>query len=153
FDSIIFPALKTEEGPKDEEAAKAEKEREKPRPEEVAVVVERPRYRPRGTIVLRGAKIVTMRGDEVIDGGDIVVTDDRIAAVGPKGSVKAPEGAKVVDVAGTTIVPGFIDTHAHWLEIRRGVLDLGNWSFFANLAYGVTTGRDPQTMTNDMFAY
>jgi hypothetical protein len=33
------------------------------------------------------------------------------------------------------------------------VLDLRNWSFFANLAYGVTTGRDPQTATNDMFAY
>ncbi len=52
-----------------------------------------------------------------------------------------------------TIVPGFVDTHAHWIEIRRGVLDLQNWSFFANLAYGVTTGRDPQTGTNDMFAY
>ena len=103
--------------------------------------------------MLRGAKIVTMRGDEVIDGGDVVVTDHRIAAVGPKGTVKVPEGAKVIDVAGTTIVPGFIDTHAHWTEIRRGVLDLGNWSFFANLAYGVTTGHDPQTMTNDMFAY
>jgi hypothetical protein len=50
-------------------------------------------------------------------------------------------------------VPGFVDTHAHWTEIRRGVLDMGNWSFFANLAYGVTTGRDPQTGTNDMFAY
>ena len=33
------------------------------------------------------------------------------------------------------------------------MLDLQNWSFFANLAYGVTTGRDPQTGTNDMFAY
>ena len=50
-------------------------------------------------------------------------------------------------------MPGFVDTHAHWTEIRRGVLDLQNWSFFANLAYGVTTGRDPQTGTNDMFAY
>ena len=51
------------------------------------------------------------------------------------------------------MIPGFVDTHAHWTEIRRGVLDLQNWSFFANLAYGVTTGRDPQTGTNDMFAY
>ena len=33
------------------------------------------------------------------------------------------------------------------------MLDMQNWSFFANLAYGVTTGRDPQTGTNDMFAY
>jgi len=50
-------------------------------------------------------------------------------------------------------VPGFVDTHPHWMQVRRGVLDLQNWSFFANLAYGVTTGRDPQTGTNDMFAY
>jgi Tol biopolymer transport system component len=153
FDSIVFPPLKTEEGEKDEAAAKAEKERDKPKPEEIAVAVERPRHRPRGSIVLRGAKVITMRGDEVIDGGDVVVTDHRIAAVGPKGTVKVPDGARVLDVAGTTIVPGFVDTHAHWFEIRRGVLDLGNWSFFANLAFGVTTGRDPQTSTNDMFAY
>ena len=33
------------------------------------------------------------------------------------------------------------------------MLDMQTWSFFANLAYGVTTGRDPQTGTNDMFAY
>ncbi len=50
-------------------------------------------------------------------------------------------------------MPGFIDTHPHWVEIRRGVLDMQNWSFLANLAYGVTAGRDPQTGTNDMFAY
>jgi hypothetical protein len=103
--------------------------------------------------VLRGAKIVTMRGDEIIADGEVVVTDHRIAAVGTRGSASVPEGAKVIDVSGTTIIPGFVDTHAHWTEIRRGVLDLGNWSFFANLAYGVTTGRDPQTGTNDMFAY
>jgi imidazolonepropionase-like amidohydrolase len=94
-----------------------------------------------------------MRGDEVIPEGDIVVTDHRIRAVGPTGKVDVPAGAKIVDVKGTTVVPGFVDTHAHWTEIRRGVLDLQNWPFFANLAYGVTTGRDPQTGTNDTFAY
>ncbi len=155
FDSVVFPPLKTEEDGKDEdkEKAEAEKKAQKPKPEEIAVVVERPRHRPRGTVVLSGAQVITMRGDEVIAKGDIVVTDHRIVAVGPKGSVKAPEGAKVIDVTGKTIVPGFVDTHAHWSEIRRGVLDMQNWSFFANLAYGVTTGRDPQTGTNDMFAY
>jgi Tol biopolymer transport system component len=155
FDSVVFPPLKTDEEGKDEDKEKAEAEEKarKPKPEEVAVVVERPRHRPHGTIVLRGARIITMRGDEVIAKGDVVVTDHRIAAVGPEGAAKAPEGAKVLDVSGTTIVPGFVDTHAHWTEIRRGVLDMQNWSFFANLAYGVTTGRDPQTSTNDMFAY
>jgi hypothetical protein len=155
FDSVIFPPLKSEEDEKgdDKEKAEAEKKAQKPKPEEVAIVIERPRYRPRGSVVLKGAKVITMRGDEIIAEGDIVATDHRIVAVGATGSVKAPADAKVIDVAGTTIVPGFIDTHAHWTEIRRGVLDMQNWAFFANLAYGVTSGRDPQTGTNDMFAY
>ena len=155
FESVIFPPLKSDDEAKgeDKEKAEAEKKEHKPRPEEVAVVIEQPRHRPRGTVVLSGAKLVTMRGDEIIPEGDIVVTDHRIVAVGPKGSVKVPEEAKLIDVTGNTIVPGFVDTHAHWTEVRRGVLDMQNWSFFANLAYGVTTGRDPQTGTNDMFAY
>jgi hypothetical protein len=94
-----------------------------------------------------------MRGDEVIPDADIVVTGNRIAAVGRRDSLTVPAGAKVFDLSGATLVPGFIDIHPHWLEIRRGVLDMQNWSFLANFAYGVTAGRDPQTMTNDMFAY
>jgi len=88
-----------------------------------------------------------MRGDEVIPAADIVVQDNRVAAVGAKGSLDIPQGAKVIDLAGATVVPGFVDLHPHWLEIRRGVLDMQNWNFLANLAYGVTTGRDPQTDT------
>ena len=115
-------------------------------------MVERPRSRPRGTIVLKGAKIITMRADEIIPEGEIVVTDNRIVSVGPSGSAKAPESAHVIDASKMTIMPGFVDTHAHW-NVLHSVLDLQTWSFFANLAYGVTTGRDPQTGTNDMFAY
>jgi Tol biopolymer transport system component len=150
FDSVSFEPPK-----EDEDGAKKDGEppkESKPKPEEVALVIERPRARPKGAILLRGAKIVSMRGDEIIPEGDLVVTDNRITSIGKKSSAEVTE-AKVIDVAGKTIVPGFIDTHAHWFEIRRGVLDLQAWSFFANLAYGVTTGRDPQTATNDMFAY
>ena len=50
-------------------------------------------------------------------------------------------------------MPGIVDVHAHWTEIKSGVLDLQSWPFLANLAYGVTTGRDPQTDSNDTFAY
>src|SRR5262249_47574826 len=110
---------------------------------EIAVDLEVPRKTPKGTVVLRGATVVTMNGDEVLKNADIVVEDNRIKRVGAKGSV--PSGAKVIDVAGKTIVPGFIDTHAHWSEIRRGILDTQNWAFLANLAYGVTAGLDVQT--------
>lgn len=143
------------------DAKKDEKKEEKKEPkklkeqeknvEEIAVTLEVPRKTPKGTVVLRGATVVTMKGDEVLKDADIVIEDNRIKSVGAKGSV--PAGAKVFDVKGKTIVPGFIDTHAHWTEIRRGILDTQNWAFLANLAYGVTSGLDVQTGTNDMFAY
>ncbi len=118
---------------------------------EIAVNLEVPRKTPKGTIVLRGATVVTMKGDEVLKNADILIEDNRIKSVGARGTV--PAGAKVFDVSGKTITPGFIDTHAHWTEIRRGILDTQNWAFLSNLAYGVTAGLDVQTGTNDMFAY
>ncbi len=132
---------------------KKESEPKKSPAEEIKVAVERPRHRPQGTVVLRGGRVITMRGDEVISGADIVVKDNRIAGVGRRGTVAIPPGATILDISGTTVVPGFVDVHPHWFEVRRGVLAMQNWSFLANLAYGVTAGRDPQTATNDMFAY
>jgi Tol biopolymer transport system component len=117
------------------------------------IVLEFPRAAPTGSIVLRNARIITMRGDEVIERGDIVVVDDRITAVGPAGSVALPAGAREFDVGGRTIVPGFIDTHAHWEFRTHDVLEPHNWSLLANLSYGVTSGLDVQTSTNDYFAY
>ena len=121
--------------------------------EEIVAVIERPRHSPRGVIALRGARVITMRGEEVIPDAEIVITDNRITAVGRRGSVTVPEGARLFDVEGMTIMPGIVDAHAHWFEIRHGVLDIEqNWYFLANLAYGVTTGRDPSN-TTDVFAY
>jgi hypothetical protein len=162
--TVTFEEKKPEEDGKDKAgaksdakaSAKAKASREpdkKPLYQEIPVAVEQPRHHPSGTVVLRGAQVVTMRGDEVIQDADVVVTDNRVAGVGRRGSLTVPGDAKVLDVSGATIVPGFVDTHPHWFEIRRGVLDMQNWSFLANLAYGVTAGRDPQTATNDMFAY
>jgi Tol biopolymer transport system component/imidazolonepropionase-like amidohydrolase len=121
-------------------------------PEEFHPVVEAPRARPHGTVVLAGARIVTMKGDEVIAKGDIVVTDNRIAEVGPSGRVRRPAGAKIFDVSGRTIIPGFVDVHSHMWP-PRGVHQTQVWQYLANLAYGVTTTRDPQTSTDDVFAY
>ena len=141
---------KKDEKKEEKKEEKKLKEQEKD-VQEIAVNLEVPRKTPKGTIVLRGATVVTMKGDEVLKNADVVIENNRIKSVGAKGSV--PAGAKVFEVGGKTIVPGFVDTHAHWTEIRRGILDTQNWSFLANLAYGVTAGLDVQTGTNDMFAY
>ena len=111
-----------------------------------------PKDKPRGTVVLSGARLITMRGDEVIPRGDIVVRDNRIAAVGPSGSVDIPEGAEVRDMSGRTILPGLVDIHAHaWVAwgVHRGQVS----QFLAQLAYGVTTQRDPQTSSEDVVTY
>ena len=108
--------------------------------------------RPRGTVVLRGARIITMRGDEVIAQGDIVVTDNRISAVGATGTVSWPDDAEVIDVEGKTILPGLVDIHAHaWVAwgVHRDQVS----QFMAQLAYGVTTQRDPQTSSSDIVTY
>lgn len=116
-------------------------------------VVERPRDQPRGSIVLRGARAITMAGDQVIDDADIVIVDDKIAAVGARGSVPIPREAKIIDEQGHTIVPGFIDNHDHVADIRRDVLDMESWGFRARLADGITTAFDPSTLSIDMLAY
>lgn len=120
-------------------------------PTESKITIRARRDLPQGTAVFRGARIVTMKGDEVIARGDIVVRNHRIVAVGPSGSVQVPAGARSFDVSGKTIVPGFVDTHAH-LGLRGGIHQQP-WSYLANLAYGVTTTRDPQTGTTDVLSY
>src|SRR5690606_2534208 len=92
-------------------AAAPEEERYVPAEHRILVQVERDI--PQGVVVLRGARIITMRGYEIIEDGDLVVRDNRIVAVGRRGEVPVPEEARIIDVAGKTIVPGYVDTHAH----------------------------------------
>lgn len=116
------------------------------------VLVRVPRDVPKGSIVLRGARAITMRGDEIIERADIVVTDDRIVAVGAQGAVKIPKGARIQDLSGKTVMPGYVDVHWHgaapWGVHRKQV-----WEFQANLAYGVTSIRDPQPASMDALTY
>ncbi|HZI40150.1 MAG TPA: amidohydrolase family protein, partial [Gemmatimonadaceae bacterium] len=120
-------------------------------PVETQILLKGKRDIPQGTAMLTGARIVTMKGDEVIERGDILVRNNRIVAVGPSGSVQAPAGTQTIDVAGKTIVPGFVDTHAH-PDVERGEHQQP-WSYLVNLVYGVTTMRDPQTGTTDVLTY
>lgn len=123
------------------------------KPTEVRVKVEVPRDIPRGTVVLRGGRAVTMKGREIIEDADIVVTDNKITAIGRRGQVTVPAGATVVDVTGKTITPGFIDTHYHSMWLIPEIHVTQPWQYLATLAYGVTTTRDPQTMQSDVVSY
>ncbi len=133
------------------EAATGDEQPDPYRPLERRIEITATRDLPRGALLLRGARLITMKGDEIVERGDLLVRDNRIAALGPAGSLEAGD-ARVLDVEGHTIVPGFVDVHAH-MRPARGIHKSQVWSYLANLAYGVTTTRDPQTGTTDVLSY
>jgi imidazolonepropionase-like amidohydrolase/Tol biopolymer transport system component len=101
---------------------------------------------------LVGARVITMRGDEVLEDATIVIDGDRITAIGPTGQVQVPAGATVTQVAGKTIIPGLVDVHAHGSHGEDGIVPEQNWLHLAELAYGVTTLHDPSNDTATIFA-
>lgn len=144
----------SEGGESGEADAKEEAEKEEDegyKPSEIRIKVEVEKDVPEGTVLLKGARIITMNGDEVIENGDILIENARIKAVGASGSIDAGR-AKVMDMSGKTITPGFVDTHAHMWP-NWGLHKNQVWVYSANLAYGVTTTRDPQTATTDVLTY
>lgn len=128
----------------------AKKEDPKYVPEETWVSVYYKKDIPQSAILLKGARIITMKGDEVLSKGDVLVVNNRIKSVAK--NIAAPTGAKVMDVTGKTIIPGFVDVHSHMWP-SWGIHKNQVWIYAANLVYGVTTTRDPQTATTDVLTY
>ncbi len=106
----------------------------------------------KGELALTGARVITMKGDEVIEDGTVLVRDGRIVAVGARAAVAVPKGAKTFDVTGKTIIPGLIDVHWHGRVAEAGFVPQQNFSLLASLAFGVTTAHDPSNDTNSFFA-
>lgn len=109
--------------------------------------------RPEGTMVLTGARLITMNGDQIIEDGVIVVEGNRIAAIGPSGSIQAPAGATVMDMTGKTIVPGLIDAHWHGSMGSDEIIPQQSRVNYGSLAFGVTTIHDPSNDTSEIFAH
>ena len=142
---------KDEKEESEEEKAKKEKE-ESYKPGEIRVKVNVQKDIPAGKLLLQNARIITMKGDEVIANGDILIENARIKQVGNAGSIAVDASVQKMDMQGKTIMPGFVDTHAHMWP-AWGIHKNQVWMYAANLAYGVTTTRDPQTGTTDVLTY
>jgi imidazolonepropionase-like amidohydrolase/Tol biopolymer transport system component len=109
--------------------------------------------KPSGVVALTGARIVTMadRQGGIVEDGVIVIRGDRIVAVGPRASTAIPAGARTIDVAGKTIIPGLVDAHAHGPQGVDGMVPQQNWSSIVNLAMGTTTIHDPSAQATEIF--
>lgn len=81
-----------------------------------------------GPLVVTNGRVVTGTGAAPIPGGMVMVEGYRILAVGPSSRLTIPDGARVLDAAGGTILPGIINSHVHHsasVEERRRFLEEG----------------------------
>ncbi len=97
--------------------------------------------KPTGTIALTGATVITVDGGRrVLEGATVLVTDDKIVAVGT--DIAVPDGAKVYDTTGKFIMPGIVDAHGHYGGDNQSYLHTLEQSMpglMSPLAHGVTT--------------
>ena len=84
--------------------------------------------------LLKNARLFDGIGDHAIADSWVLIENDRIASLG-RGNAAAPQGTRVVDVAGQTVMPGLIDTHVHTLM-------MGDEGMRLFIAAGVTAARD-----------
>jgi len=84
--------------------------------------------------LLKNSRLFDGNGDSLVPDSWVLINDDRISAVG-HGNPTAPQGSRIVDVAGQAVLPGLIDTHVHTLL-------MGDEGMRLFIAAGVTAARD-----------
>jgi imidazolonepropionase-like amidohydrolase len=147
------PGEKKDEAKADDKAAKDKADKkDEPKPVGVNIAFKQKADLPDGLVALVGGRVITMKGDEVLERGVVLIKQNRIIEVGNADAVKIPEGAVVIDCAGKTLLPGFIDVHAHGGQGQDGITPQENWGRYADLAFGVTTIHDPSNDSESIFS-
>ena len=82
----------------------------------------------------------------------VVMTGNRITAVGPSARTNAPAGARIVDGRGKFLVPGFWDVHVHSLEHLGVDYSYGMEPFKLYIANGITGVRDMGSSVGQVIA-
>jgi Tol biopolymer transport system component len=119
----------------------------------ITIQLKVPRQYGHGIIALKNARIITMRGQDVIENGTVIIENGIVVSLGKINKMKVPENATVIDLTGKIIMPGLIDVHSHMgAAIPPDVFYQQTWQRLLNLSYGVTTRRDPAA-TVDEFGY
>lgn len=103
---------------------------------------------PEGSLALTNARIVTIAEAGVVERGTVLVEGSRITCVGDCDTSGADE---VMDLAGATIIPGFVDMHAHHYRENRGLQPQHDFEQAVYLAYGVTANLDNSMWSQVVF--
>ncbi len=117
--------------------------------------------RPDTLLAFVGGTLIDGNGGTPLADAVVVVRGGRIAAVGSRGSTAIPRGARIIDVSGKWITPGFVDSNIH-ASIYSGIENFARYQDrFADVAIeaaqnhlrvGVTTVRDSYGMLAPLIA-
>jgi imidazolonepropionase-like amidohydrolase len=77
-------------------------------------------------VVFEGVNVVPMDRERVLANRTVVVTGDRITAIGAAGRVRVPAGARRIDGRGRYLLPGLADFHVHFAVADDMLLYLAN---------------------------
>jgi imidazolonepropionase-like amidohydrolase len=105
------------------------------------------------SLALVGGRLIDGQGGDPVPKSTVLIENGRITAAGRASGIRVPRSARVLDVAGCTVLPGMIDCHVHSTyrarDMRRHLLNTPTYNVLRSthileetLACGVTTARD-----------
>ena len=109
---------------------------------------------PPRSIAVRAGRVFDSTAGRMLTDQTILITGDRITAVGPAKTVSIPQGASVIDLSRATVLPGLIDAHTHMFNTRRPdtstekAMLIAVQNAQADLRAGFTTARDMSSHGN-----
>ena len=77
------------------------------------------------TLALVGGRVLDGFGGPILENGVVLVSGQRVIAVGPVSEVEVPDGIRVIDTNGMTVLPGLCDMHVHLQLLGHG--DYERW--------------------------
>lgn len=89
---------------------------------------------PKVTLAIVGGFLIDGNGGPPRQNAVVLVSGDKIAAVGDEGRLAVPSGVQVIDANGYTVMPGLIDTHVHLDILGHG--DYATWHPMVESEYG-----------------
>ena len=102
--------------------------------------------KPKGVLAFTNARIINMKGDEIIEGGTIIVKENKIVDVGV--GLKIPKEAHVMNCSGKTIMPGLIDLNPASNNYDYNLSPIKQWEYIDLLKSGITTKLDGSFQIN-----
>ena len=103
---------------------------------------------PTPTLAITGAQLIDGTGAKPVADSVVLVREGRIQAAGPRAEIAVPTDAEIVDATGRTLIPGLVETHAHYF----GDIDRIEEQYRKQLYFGVTTARCIGTDPPDVVA-